>query len=227
MSYVGGNSGTGRKALTGGTVMLIQAGLALALVNGFAVTFLKPEPPRHLPSQFFPTKPMPADPPQQPTTKPEKPSTINKPSDTPIHQTAAPDQQPYIATDQASGTATAEQTTTPDWLPTPEPSEQSQRFNPEVAKPRNDIARWVTTEDYPTADVRAGNTGSVRFRVAIDASGRVSDCTILQSSGYPGLDAATCRNVSKRARFDPATDSAGERVPGSYTGTIRWVIPRD
>lgn len=226
MSYVDGNSGTGRKALTGGTVVLIQAGLALALVNGFAVTFLKPEPPRHLPSQFFPTKPMPTDPPEHPKTQPEKSSTIDRTVETTIHKTTQNPQTP-TQPQQEVGTTTGEETGASDWPTIPEPSQPPSRFTPELAKPRNDVARWVTTEDYPTADVRAGHTGSVHFRVAIDASGRVSDCTILQSSGYPGLDAATCRNVSKRARFDPATDSAGERVAGTYSGSIRWVIPRD
>jgi protein TonB len=85
----------------------------------------------------------------------------------------------------------------------------------------------VTTDDYPTADIRAGHTGTVRFRVGIDASGRVTDCTVTQSSGYAGLDAATCRNVTRRARFDAASDAMGEKVAGTYDGTIRWVIPQD
>lgn len=226
MSYVDGNSGTGRKALTGGTVMLIQAGLALALVNGLAVTIFKPEPPRHLASQFFPTEPLPQDPVEQPRTEPRKPLVKQTSVDDPVRKKVMPEPQiPF--SDKPMGTATGSETTGTGAFPDPIPSDPPTRFTPEIAKPRNDVARWVTTEDYPTADVRAGHTGTVRFRVAIDTGGRVSDCTIVQSSGYAGLDAATCRNISKRARFDPATDITGARVAGSYTGSIRWVIPRD
>jgi protein TonB len=83
----------------------------------------------------------------------------------------------------------------------------------------------VTPNDYPTRDIRQGNEGKVTFRLAIDASGKVKSCDIQSSSGHPGLDAATCDRLMRRASFDPARDSSGERVAGSYTGTVRWVIP--
>ncbi|MEE4453793.1 TonB family protein [Novosphingobium resinovorum] len=112
-------------------------------------------------------------------------------------------------------------------LPTTKPADPPARFAPKSAKPRGNVAGWVTTDDYPTADVRAGHTGTVRFRLAIDAGGRVTGCTVTQSSGFPGLDEATCRNVTRRARFDAASDAMGEKATGSYDGTIRWVIPND
>ena len=39
------------------------------------------------------------------------------------------------------------------------------------------------------------------------------------------LDDATCRLISRRAQFDPATDETGARVPGTYTGSVRWELP--
>jgi protein TonB len=47
------------------------------------------------------------------------------------------------------------------------------------------------------------------------------------SSGSPDLDQATCDNVRRRARFAPATDGEGNPTTGSYTNSIRWVIPKD
>ena len=41
-----------------------------------------------------------------------------------------------------------------------------------------------------------------------------------------GLDRATCDNVARRARFEPATDASGANVAGSYANNIRWVIPK-
>jgi protein TonB len=53
----------------------------------------------------------------------------------------------------------------------------------------------------------------------------VVSCTVTASSGFPGLDRATCDNVSRRAHFEPATDGSGAKVPSSYANKIRWVIP--
>ncbi|HUD28617.1 MAG TPA: TonB family protein [Novosphingobium sp.] len=227
MSYTDGNSGNrNKKALTGGVVALIQGGLAIALVNGFAVSMFAPDPPRHLPTQIYPTTPITPEPVEPP--KADDQPLAQEPPITRVEPKIAivPDDDftkviidPVLPTGGATG----------DPIPfvTPKASDPPARFAPKVARPRGDQARWVTTDDYPTADIRAGHTGTVRFRVAIDASGRVTGCTVTQSSGYPGLDAATCRNVAKRARFDAASDAMGDKVAGTYDGTIRWVIPQD
>ncbi|WP_404482363.1 energy transducer TonB [Novosphingobium sp. BL-52-GroH] len=228
MSYTDGNSGNrNKKVLTGGVVALIQGGLAIALVNGFAVTFLAADPPRHLPSNLYPTAPIPSQPVETPRIEPERPlqadpvARVSQPRLPAMPDTtlAVVPVGPVLPT---GGVATGE-----PFFVTPTATETPARFTPKVARPRGDVARWVTTDDYPTADIRAGHTGTVRFRLGIDASGRVTDCTVTQSSGHAGLDAATCRNVTRRARFDSASDGAGEKVAGTYDGTIRWVIPQD
>jgi protein TonB len=53
----------------------------------------------------------------------------------------------------------------------------------------------------------------------------VKGCEVTASSGSSDLDAATCANVAKRARFNPATDESGARVAGSYSSAVRWEIP--
>lgn len=229
MSYTDGNSGSrNKKALTGGVVALIQGGLAIALVNGFAVSMFAPDPPRHLPSQLYPTKPIPPEPIETPSADVEKPLpqesrvTAVEPKlailpDTRIIATVI---EPVLPT---AGALDGD----PAAFVTPRASDPPARFAPKTARPRGNQAGWVTTDDYPTADIRAGHTGTVRFRVAIDTSGRVTGCTVTQSSGHPGLDAATCKNVARRARFDAASDAMGEKVAGTYDGTIRWVIPQD
>lgn len=226
--YADGYSGNRKKALTGGIVALIQGGLAVALVNGFAVNLFAPEPPKHLPSNLYPTAPMQPQPTETPKVLPEKPVQM----ETPVR---APEARLPIVPDtaltvlpigpvQPTGGAIDKGES---FIITPVPSDPPARFAPKTAKPRGNVAGWVTTEDYPTTDIRAGHTGTVRFRLAIDGAGRVTGCTITQSSGYTGLDAATCRNVAKRARFDAASDAMGDKVAGTYDGTIRWVIPQD
>ena len=108
--------------------------------------------------------------------------------------------------------------------PTPLPS-ATPLFTPKAAAPRGAPGLWVTTDDYPTSALRQGREGTTRFRVTVGADGRVAGCEIVSSSGSPDLDAATCRNVSKRGRFDPATDGQGAKVGGSWTSSVKWVIP--
>ena len=114
----------------------------------------------------------------------------------------------------------------PQLLPLPRPVPVP-KFVPAGPKPRNDPGLWVTTNDYPTRDIRERNEGTSRFLLSIDARGKVQNCDIVRSSGHSGLDAATCKTVSRRARFKSASDAAGERVAGTYSGTVRWVIPED
>jgi protein TonB len=227
MAYTDGNSGNrNKKAITGGVVALIQGGLAIALVNGFAVSMFPPDPPRHLPTQIYPTTPitpMPVEPLKvdaKPLTQESRITTVE-----PKFPIMPDDSVTDVIIDPVLPTGGATGDPTP--FVTPRATEPPARFAPKTARPRGNQAGWVTTDDYPTADIRAGHTGTVRFRVGINASGRVTDCTVTQSSGYAGLDAATCRNVTRRARFDAASDAMGEKVAGTYDGTIRWVIPQD
>ena len=94
------------------------------------------------------------------------------------------------------------------------------------ASPSNDPAHWVTPDDYPAQAIRAGHEGTAHFSLAIGADGSVQSCKVTQSTGFARLDAATCKYITRRARFDPATDAIGKRLPGSYAGSIRWVIPK-
>ena len=95
-----------------------------------------------------------------------------------------------------------------------------------MAQPSNDSARWITTDDYPAAALRRGQEGTASYRLTLSSSGRVSACEITTSSGDSQLDSATCRFITRRARFTPATDSSGVAVVGTYTGTVRWEIPQ-
>ncbi len=93
------------------------------------------------------------------------------------------------------------------------------------ARPKGNPGLWVTPNDYPTTDLRLEHGGVTRFRLAIGTDGRVSDCTVTGSSGWPALDAAACAKLVNRARFDPALDSTGARAAGRYDGSVRWQVP--
>ena len=101
------------------------------------------------------------------------------------------------------------------------------RIQPKGAQPKGNPANWATTNDYPTRALREERAGTTGFRVSVGPDGRVTSCSVTSSSGSPDLDEATCSNVTRRARFAPATDGEGNPTSGSYSNRIRWVIPTD
>lgn len=122
--------------------------------------------------------------------------------------------------------------------PMPTPTRQAERVlpgpvvpptvpkvDPVAAKPRNDPARWVTTDDYRSNWINREMTGTARFRLEIAANGSVRNCSITGSTGHSALDQATCDLVSRRARFQPARGADGEPVAGTYDSAVRWVVP--
>ncbi|MDB5723831.1 MAG: energy transducer TonB [Novosphingobium sp.] len=100
-------------------------------------------------------------------------------------------------------------------------------ITPASVAPRGSPGTWVTSNDYPAGDLRAGHAGVTRFRLTIGTDGKVAACDVIASSGYPSLDRVACTNLRKRAKFAPATDSTGAAASGSYTNVVRWTIPKD
>jgi periplasmic protein TonB len=92
---------------------------------------------------------------------------------------------------------------------------------PKPASPRNDPGSWATTSDYPSRALREERSGTTGFTVTIDDEGRVASCRITSSSGHADLDEATCKNVSRRARFRKPSEGYGN----TYSNRVRWVIP--
>ena len=74
--------------------------------------------------------------------------------------------------------------------------------------------------------MREDRAGTTRFSVTVDAEGKVSSCQVTGSSGHSDLDDATCKLVTRRARFKPATDGEGQPTSGSYSNAVRWQIPK-
>jgi len=101
------------------------------------------------------------------------------------------------------------------------------QFTPIGAHPRGAAAGWISDSDYPTADLRLGHQGTLRYRLAVGSDGRVNECTITQSSGWPGLDAAACTKLTARAKFEPATDASGAKTAGAWSGSVTWRIPEE
>ena len=95
------------------------------------------------------------------------------------------------------------------------------------ATPKSSPSLWTTTNDYPSRALREERQGRVEFKLTIGSDGRVSSCKVVRSSGSADLDEAACANMTRRARFNPATDSNGQPTTGEYSSSVNWVIPAD
>lgn len=221
MAYVQPQTRNNRAAILA-SVAAIHAGIGYLLVTGLGVAWVDTA------RTILDSRNIPATPPE-PMPPPPQPDEMVKPAETP--PPFAP--KPKLDVNPKSSDVTVTVIPLPydptpiprdTGTPTPLPS-ATPLFTPKVAAPRGNAGQWVTTDDYPTAALRQGRAGTTRFRVTVSADGRVTGCEIVGSSGSPDLDAATCRNVSKRGRFDPATDNQGAKVGGSWTSSVKWVIP--
>lgn len=204
-------------------VAAIHIAVGLALVTGLTVSGVIKK--REIFTGIDIRKP-PPPPIEAPKTEDPKPTTVERKVFTPVPPLPIPRPGPTLDTTPFLPPAPPipQPGTGPVFklpsIPTPVPS------GPAIgAKPRNDPARWVGTDDYRSNWIRQELTGKARFRLEIAADGKVTDCTITGSSGHAELDAATCALVVKRARFQPARTGGGEAVPGSYSNTIDWRLP--
>ena len=84
---------------------------------------------------------------------------------------------------------------------------------------------WFSDEDYPEEAVRSRQQGSVLTRLIVGIDGRVADCIILDSSGYPALDRRTCEVLITRGRYQPALAASGEPVRGLASIRFYWSMP--
>ncbi len=95
---------------------------------------------------------------------------------------------------------------------------------PVPPQPRGNPGSWATSNDYPSSALREDREGVTRFSVTVGADGRVQSCQVTGSSGHSDLDEATCKYISRRARFKPATRD-GKQVVGTWSSAVRWQIP--
>ncbi|WP_119034289.1 energy transducer TonB [Hephaestia caeni] len=90
--------------------------------------------------------------------------------------------------------------------------------------PIGNPADWFPADAYPPAAKASGAEGRTGFAVNVDAKGRVTSCSITESSGTPLLDSTTCALVVMNGRFTPAHDAAGTAVAGVWNSSMRWQL---
>lgn len=207
-----------QKLVTLGAVAALHLAAGYALVTGLAAAGIIDEVPTLFQARNIAVD-VPADPPPPPPAREETPRVeqdrpaivtpaINLDTTTPARLPEIADLLPPVSN---------ERIVVPPPVATP-------RLATEPARPRNDPGSWVSEADYSGRAIRLGLEGVTRFTLTIGTDGRVSDCRITGSSGHDELDAATCRLIAKRARFEPARNGDGDKVTGSYSSAVRWRI---
>jgi protein TonB len=70
---------------------------------------------------------------------------------------------------------------------------------------RQDSRYPLSQPPYPSADIRAGNTGTADIEVYVLPSGRVGDARIVKSTGFESLDRSALDEAKRKWRLAPAT----------------------
>jgi TonB family protein len=96
-------------------------------------------------------------------------------------------------------------------------------FNSQRAYHPN-MASLVSAADYPAAAKAAKHSGRVGFILDVGADGRVTKCSVFESSGSDILDQATCRILRERVLASPGRNAAGVAVPDTLRSRIVWKL---
>ena len=160
-----------------------------------------------------------APPPEEPPPPPPKDIEI-PPFVPPPEVSIAQDSPPTITTQ-----TTVAQPEPPRYVAPPAPvaappAPPAAAPTPATAKGRGNV---FSDDDFPDASRRAEEQGVTRVSYVIDPTGKVTTCTVTQTSGFPRLDDATCKIIMRRFRFNPATRE-GQPVSETKTQPVRWQL---
>ena len=84
------------------------------------------------------------------------------------------------------------------------------------------VAGDMTDRDYRRLDLPRGAQGQVIVAIRVRSDGRVDQCRVVRSSGYPQIDDATCTIIEQRYRFRPALAADGRPVDADIQWQADW-----
>ena len=89
------------------------------------------------------------------------------------------------------------------------------------AKPIGDVAKWFA---FPLEAAMNRQGGDTTVRWMIDTHGAVTDCIVVRSNGNVLLDAAACKQITRRGRYEPAIGKDGKPMPWMETRHLIWSL---
>lgn len=103
-------------------------------------------------------------------------------------------------------------------------------YDPEVqatlsrpVTPRYTPRGWLDGSDYPLSSITQGQSASVRFRLDVDAQGKIAGCYILATTSPDSFADLTCKLIARRAKLLPALDAKGVPVRSYYVRKANWL----
>lgn len=103
-------------------------------------------------------------------------------------------------------------------------------YDPEVqatlsrpVTPRFSPRGWLDDSDFPMSQMTHGQSGIVRFRLDVDAQGKVAGCYILAATSPDNFADLTCKLIARRARLLPALDAKGLPVRSYHVRKVNWL----
>lgn len=94
-----------------------------------------------------------------------------------------------------------------------------------MLSPSDAWAGFQSYEDYPQNAVDNNEHGTAVANLGIGADGKIGSCEIVRSSTSSTLDAATCDALTRKAKFNPATDQAGQPIAANHHMAVHWILP--
>ena len=179
------------------SVAVVHGLIAFALITGMAYRFAEEATPELKTFDVI----EPAPPAEEPVAKPE---TAETPSEVDVAPTPVPNRANPLSHAQAVGP----------------PSTGA------AAASAASLLRGAfnNDSDYPNAARNREEQGTVRVSYTVGVDGRVSGCTVVQSSGSSSLDSTTCRIFERRFRYSPARDAAGNPVSTMVRQAVTWQL---
>ena len=219
MAYADRSTG-GSRVVAIVVVSIVVALLAWGFVNGLTFSYVKKMTEKL--NTFDVQEPPPPPPDKPPPPPPEQPQLQTPPvvSPPPIVRVQAP---PPPVTTVITPPPFAPVTVRA--APLPPPTVAAPPAVSKAAGPKGNPADWITNDDYPSDALSAEAQGTTRIKWDINTSGRVENCTTVSSSGNSSLDRAACNALTRRARYTPAQDTAGNPIRTSQSRSVVWRLP--
>ncbi len=82
----------------------------------------------------------------------------------------------------------------------------------------------ASNDEYPAVAVDRKKWGQVVARLQVDATGKVSDCAVVVTSGSQALDQVTCKAALANGQFEPALGPDGRPVAAPRVISVTYGI---
>ena len=222
MAYADRNT-SGSRVVSIVIVSIIVALFAWGFVNGMTFKYIKKVTEKL--NTFDVVEPPPPPPDKPPPPPPEQPQLQTPPvvSPPPIVRVTAPPPPVVSVAVPPPALVITPRAAAPAPVPVAAPPAPTIS---KAAGAKGDPSQWVTTDDYPSDALSAEAQGTSKIKWEINTAGRVENCVVVASSGNASLDRAACSNITRRGRYTPAQDTAGNPIRSSSSRNIVWRLPQ-